>query len=111
MIPECTWHFFATNHGKGAFDGIGGEVKRKASILAYSGRTQIQNAEQFVTALRIGYRKSLHIIQPILTPKKAILQNVEEFDKKKSGSSTVPLQELRKIHFVNECFSECCKVC
>ena len=58
---ECTWHFFATSHGKGAVDGIGSEVKRKASILAFSGRTQIQNAEQFVTALRIGYRKSLYI--------------------------------------------------
>ena len=56
---ECTWHFFSTSHGKGAVDRIGGEVKRKASILAFSGRTQIQNAEQFVTVLRIGYIVSL----------------------------------------------------
>ena len=73
---DGTCHFFSTSHGKGAVDRIGGEVKRKASILAFSGRTQIQNAEQFVTALRIY---SSH--QPILTPKTA-LQNVEKFDKK-----------------------------
>ena len=95
---ECTWHFFATSHGKGAVDGIGGGVKRKASILALSGRMQIQNAEQFVSALRMGYHKSLQI-NLILIPENAILQNVEEFDKK-SGSSTVCLPELRKIHFV-----------
>ena len=45
----------------GAVDGIEGEVKRKASILGLSGRIQIQNAEQFVSALRMGYHKSLQI--------------------------------------------------
>ena len=32
---ECEWHFFATSHGKGSCDGIGGTVKRsvaKASL-------------------------------------------------------------------------------
>lgn len=26
---DATWSFFATSHGKGAVDGIGGTVKRK----------------------------------------------------------------------------------
>lgn len=25
---ECEWHFFATCHGKGPCDGVGGTVKR-----------------------------------------------------------------------------------
>ena len=41
---------------------------------------QIQNAEQFVSALRTVYRKSLQI-DLILIPETAILQIVEEFDK------------------------------
>lgn len=28
-IPEITWSFFATSHGKGAVDGVGANVKRK----------------------------------------------------------------------------------
>ena len=68
--------FFCLQPWQGAFDGIGDEVKGKASILAFNGSMQIQNTEQFVSALRIGYHKS------ILTPKTAILQNVDEFDKK-----------------------------
>ena len=76
---ECTWHFFATSQCKGAVDRIEGEIKRKASILALSGRmqerVQIQNAKQFVCALRTGYRKSLQITL-ILIPETAILQNV-----------------------------------
>ena len=27
----CEWHFFATNHGKGPSDGIGGTIKREAT--------------------------------------------------------------------------------
>ena len=31
-IP-AEWHFFATSHGKGPCDGVGGAVKREAKIL------------------------------------------------------------------------------
>ena len=28
----CEWHFFATSHGKGACDGIGGTMKRATHL-------------------------------------------------------------------------------
>ena len=42
------WHFFATSHGKGPCDGIGGTVKRLAAraSLQKTNQVGIQNAEQ-----------------------------------------------------------------
>ena len=38
---EAQWHFFATSHGKGPYDGIGGTIKREAAYYSlkqpYSG--------------------------------------------------------------------------
>lgn len=34
---EINWHFFATSHGKGACDGVGGTVKRIISRLSIQG--------------------------------------------------------------------------
>jgi hypothetical protein len=42
-----TWNFFATSHGKGAVDGIGGSVKRLVRTQVLSGGTHIQTAQQF----------------------------------------------------------------
>ena len=45
---QASWHFFATSHGKGAVDGIGGEVKRQARLAALSGEARVQNAKEFI---------------------------------------------------------------
>ena len=38
---EAQWHFFATSHGKGPYDGIGGTIKRESAYYSlkqpYSG--------------------------------------------------------------------------
>jgi hypothetical protein len=49
-IP-AEWNFFASCHGKGACDGIGGTVKRAASEenLKRSARNQMQNANDLFT--------------------------------------------------------------
>ena len=49
-----------------------GVVGGKGIILALSGRIQIKNAEQFVSALRRGYHKSLQI-NLVLIPETAII--------------------------------------
>lgn len=41
---ECEWHFYATSHGKGPCDGIGGTVKRKAARASLS-----KEYEKFIT--------------------------------------------------------------
>jgi len=45
---HAEWHFFATSHGKGAYDGIGGTIKREAAYhsLKQTSSNQILNAEK-----------------------------------------------------------------
>lgn len=45
---ECEWHFFATSHGKGPCDGIGGTLKRMATraCLAKEYENPIKDAEE-----------------------------------------------------------------
>ena len=42
---EAEWYFFATSHGKGPCDGVGGAVKRLATMASI----RRVNAEQIVT--------------------------------------------------------------
>lgn len=44
---EGEWNFFATSHGKGAVDGIGGTVKRIVWLKVKERRVIINNAEDF----------------------------------------------------------------
>lgn len=41
------WHFFATSHGKGAVDGVGGTVKRCVSAAILSRKVVVNNASSF----------------------------------------------------------------
>lgn len=47
-----TWNFFATSHGKGAVDGIGGTVKRTVWRLVKSRQCIVSCAEQFYECAR-----------------------------------------------------------
>lgn len=40
------WHFFATSHGKGPCDGIGGTIKRLAALASLQ-RTLILTSREF----------------------------------------------------------------
>lgn len=44
------WNFFATSHGKGAVDGIGGQVKRKAWLAALSGKS-VHSVKEFISVV------------------------------------------------------------
>ena len=43
---SITWNFFATSHGKGAVDGIGGDVKRRVWLANLTG-DRASDAESF----------------------------------------------------------------
>jgi hypothetical protein len=53
-LRSLEWHYFATSHGKGAVDGIGGEIKRLARTLIMSRRAQIRSLSDFVEHVRPG---------------------------------------------------------
>ena len=44
---KITWHFFATSHGKGVVDGIGGTVKRAVWRHVKVERAHVTNASQY----------------------------------------------------------------
>ena len=44
---KADWSFFATAHGKGPIDGIGGEVKRQVWRSELQGKTVVHNAKSF----------------------------------------------------------------
>ena len=49
MFPNLhvEWHFFATSHGKGAVDGVGGTVKRAVSTAVLSRQETVHTAADF----------------------------------------------------------------
>jgi hypothetical protein len=51
-VQSVTWQYFATSHGKGAVDGVGGEVKRMARSLVMSKRASIRCLDDLVTAVK-----------------------------------------------------------
>lgn len=46
------WKYFATAHGKGAVDGIGGCIKKKVFNNVKSRRSVVRNAEEFVESAK-----------------------------------------------------------
>ena len=46
---KITWHFFATSHGKGVVDGIGGTVKRAVWRHVKAERAHVTNASEYST--------------------------------------------------------------
>ena len=49
FVIEAEWHFFATSHGKGACDGIGGCVKRNA----YRASLQNRNSKKITNTTEL----------------------------------------------------------
>ena len=90
---EIAGHFFATSHGKGAVDGIGGEVKRCARLLALSGKP-IHNALDFVKVVKEKENKIclMHI------PSCTITKCIPELDK--MWDDIVAIPALHKTHFI-----------
>lgn len=57
---NLTWSFFATSHGKGAVDGIGGTIKRCVWNGIKSRRIQITSAEEFARYASL-VAKNIHV--------------------------------------------------
>lgn len=65
---DLMWHFFATSHGKGAVDGIGGSIKRKALNMVKARRAPITNAQSFDCATKDTDKiKVMHISEEQIT--------------------------------------------
>lgn len=51
-LKSLSWHFFATSHGKGVIDGVGGTLKRMAWTRVKARQLEVRNAEEFFDAVK-----------------------------------------------------------
>ena len=51
---HCSWNYFATSHGKGPVDGIGGALKRAVHDMVNSRRIVVTDVHSFVQAYQIS---------------------------------------------------------
>ena len=86
-IYQCgtSWHFFATSHGKGVVDGIGGTVKRVVWKECMTGKV-IDNAQDFV---KFASEKCPNI-NVIFISVTDIENNREELDERWDGILPLP---------------------
>ena len=57
---SITWNYFATSHGKGPCDAIGGNVKRIARRMVMAGRKIVNDANTFCEALHLSQTAIIH---------------------------------------------------
>jgi hypothetical protein len=87
------WHFFATSHGKGVVDGVGGIIKRLVYMAILSGH-KCKSAADFI---RIGQSKTtaielVEIKQHQIDHSKMQLENIFQ--------SVKSVPETKKIHSI-----------
>ena len=92
-IP-INWHFFATSHGKGAVDGIGGTIKRNVYDGVRAGRFAPVDAKSFAECATTVSEK-IHIS---FVPAVSIHEKKEELDSFWNSIPKIP--DIHKIHSV-----------
>ena len=91
---EMCWHFFATSHGKGIIDGLGGTVKR--SVWRY-----IRSGKGFATTPLMFYEVAVQrnpSINIIFVAKSQVAENQTELQL--HWNNTIPIANTQRIHFV-----------
>ena len=91
---ELKWHFFATSHGKGVVDGLGGTVKRSVWRYVRSGKAQATTALSFFQ-VAMDRNPNIHIH---FIPKTHIEKNKATLDS--HWDKTIPVPNTHKLHSV-----------
>ena len=88
-LKKVEWAFFATAHGKGPVDGLGGSAKRLVRRAVMRESVQVRNAKEFASAAEAEIRKV-----EFLVPEDNFFP---EFLNKLDSAS--PIKEITKCHF------------
>lgn len=91
---EFTWNFFATSHGKGAVDGIGGCVKRLVWTRVLSGKAVVKDAQSFFTCAEAAQSKTK--IKLVVSSEIEAVK--EQLEKRWDGCKSLP--QTQNVHFV-----------
>ena len=94
LQQSLSWNFFATSHGKGAVDGIGGRIKRDVYNTTLSKGLVIKNLDDFVDVAE-HCSKNITVLK---CTKKHVLSTVKQVDEDISDSAGIP--GTHKMHCV-----------
>ena len=95
-LESLNWHFFATSHGKGAVDGIGGTVKRNVWMETLSRRAVINSLEDFCEVAR---KKEQHV-EVIAVTAASIKSCSADISLEESFASSTAVKGIKKMHYV-----------
>lgn len=90
-----TWKFFATSHGKGVVDGIGGNAKSvvRTKMLRQDGTVRVNSARDFVAVAK----ESLSKTKLLLCESK----EVERFNQEQNlFKDSIPVPGIQKVHVI-----------
>ena len=94
---KCDWNFFATSHGKGPCDGIGGVIKRLATRhskqLVRSGQDRLLNPLQLYNYAK----ENIQGVQVFYTPTEDVVRAAEFLAPRFNSAQRVP--GCREQHF------------
>ena len=97
-LKEIDWSFFATSHGKGPIDGIGGTVKRAVWRRILQGSVVINNAADFVSVAKDACPNIvvLHLSVADLEKDRNVLEQ------RWNDNSPRPIPNTHQIHYVRK---------
>ena len=94
---EATWSYFETDHGKGAVDGIGGEIKRAVWRAILQNRAVVNSAEEFATVAQRECNK----IKVVYIAKVVISETITA-DLKARWEACKTVKGTHSVHFVKK---------
>ncbi|XP_050500497.1 uncharacterized protein LOC126880583 isoform X1 [Diabrotica virgifera virgifera] len=90
---DFDWLFFATSHGKGSVDAIGGAIKHRVWIKIKSRQRTISNPFEFYECAKEEI-KGTHII---FLPEEDVQNHAQEMEKKWADIKSIP--DIRQCHY------------
>ena len=96
-LDRLNWHFFATSHGKGAVDGIGGSVKRDVWMATVSRQHVVTNLEDFCRVAR----SKQHKVEAVAITSADIQASAKQMKLQEIFTHSTPVAGIKKKHFVS----------
>ena len=93
-LENISWHFFATNHGKGAIDGVGGIIKRFVCSRVISRKCIVTDATSFANCV-VGANIEINVV---LVSPEAISAYKQKLDVQ--WSDIKPLPKTNSVHCI-----------
>lgn len=95
-LSNMDWSFFATAHGKGPVDGVGGTVKRAVWRRILQNRAVVTNAADFAHVAR----ESCPNIRILFVSKDEVMKCKEKLDACWQQNPPITIHQLQQMHFV-----------